>query len=232
MIAADDAGKHVSKTLQNKYEKLEDAPAEKSICYWLATNSRGRTGLIPPSLIFLPPGLFFFLILLQIWVRFGTKVKTSTSFLKASHIPAIVNVTKEIERSLSIAICPPLQKCKYILISKKKKISYKECGIKNKKIWRLETETCKRKLSISWNATPTLGMFPPPPPQSIRINPQSLEGYILQKYTLEMDVWKLLVKAFRKYNTSRGSQLLCNGQETPTNASKKSNVNQETKIYY
>ena len=29
MIAADDAGKHVSKTLQNKYEKLEDAPAEK-----------------------------------------------------------------------------------------------------------------------------------------------------------------------------------------------------------
>ena len=43
----------------------------RSICYWLAKNSRGRTGLLPPLSFFcnfLPPGFFSFLILLQIWV--------------------------------------------------------------------------------------------------------------------------------------------------------------------
>ena len=36
------------------------------------------------------------------------------------------------------------------------------------------------------------------------------------KYALEIKVWKLVVKAFKKYIASRGLRTLCDGLETPT----------------
>ena len=40
--------------------------------------------------------------------------------------------------------------------------------------------------------------------------------YTLEKWTLEIKIWKLLVIDFRQYITSRGLRKLCNGPETPT----------------
>ena len=53
----------------------------------------------------------------------------------------------------------------------------------------------------------------------------------LQKYTLEIKVWKLLVIAFRKYMTFRGLQTLCYGTEKRTNWRTDQPINWPGKVY-